>query len=176
MTFFEITVVFTVIAILVFIIFLSTRRFIVETQLTRVREEHRVISRALQNYYLDNAEFPAEIQGLHPLSEPITYLAAIPNDLFSREKENAPDYTYHTWTESGQRIWLLVSCGPDGDADYDAAWEEPEGTLNASSVAPNGEPLVFPLSNAQLIQMSYDPTNGLSSDGDVFTVSPQRAR
>lgn len=169
-TFFEITVVFVVIAILVVVAVLSTRRLAVETKLARVREEHRVLTRALQNYYFDLSDFPTQIQGLAPLREPVTYLASIPRDIFARGEDRSQPYVYRTWHGELQTVWLLLSRGPDGDIDLD---ETPTGLV---------QPLIPSLSGTAtvggtrlpdfLIALSYDPTNGLGSSGDIYTLSP----
>jgi type II secretory pathway pseudopilin PulG len=164
LTFFEVTVVFVVIAILVAVIFFGTRRLTVETQLARVHEEHRVISRALQNYYVDYSDFPTQGQGLVVLSEPVTYLASLPRDIFARGV-SAETYAYRTAQVGIQTVWVLVSRGPDGDMDLDAG--QPRQVPPGSSGSAPSEDL--PL---KLLLGSYNPTNGLHSDGDVYTLAP----
>jgi type II secretory pathway pseudopilin PulG len=167
MTFYELTVVFIIVAILVALAFLATRRLTVETELARVREEQRVISRALQNYFVDQYDFPRQSQGLTVLSEPVTYLASIPQDIFARGEEKGQPYAYRTWDNEVLTVWLLVSRGPDGDLDFDETVSQ--GTFPGLSASnfPNLDTLP-----TLLLQLSYDPTNGLHSNGDVFTLSP----
>jgi hypothetical protein len=131
-----------------------------------------VLSRALQNYYVDNSDFPTQLQGLVPLSEPVTYLASIPQDVFARHSDQTSPYTYRTYNEGSFTVWVLISRGPDGDLDFDNLDVAPVefdddyvAQLRPSDPVPPG------LSNI-LSDSSYDPTNGLFSDGDVFTLSP----
>lgn len=171
-TFFELAVVFIVIAVLVAVIVIGTRRLTVETKLTRAREEHRVISRALQNYHVDFSSFPIQSQGLDPLSEPVTYLAHIPYDIFAKGEEGGEPYAYRTYRGHNQVVWLLVSRGPDADLDFDTSdiapvIEDSEGLMSLTSNDPPPTGL-----RSRLLQMSYDPTNGLHSNGDVITLSP----
>ncbi|MBN1476979.1 hypothetical protein JXA47_09510 [Candidatus Sumerlaeota bacterium] len=173
-TFFEITVVFIVVAVLAAIIFLSTRRLMVDTQVTRVREEHRIITRALHNYFVDNYDFPDETQGLIALSEPVTYLASIPRDIFAGKEESGERYVYHTWRQGGLMMWLLISRGPDGDLDFDERfnWPSDEGAVvvalsNSGVPTPHHESL-----RSTVLLLSYDPTNGLDSSGDIITITP----
>ncbi len=171
-TFFELAVVFVVIAVLVAVVVIGTRRLTIDTKLTRARQEHRVISRALQNYYVDNSSFPIQQQGLDPLSEPVTYLAHIPNDIFAIGEKRGEPYAYRTYREGAQVVWLLISRGPDADLDFDTldiapVVEDEEGIMSLASDDPPPPGL-----RRRLIEVSYDPTNGLHSDGDVVTLSP----
>ncbi len=171
-TFFELAVVMSVIAVLVALAVLAAQRLTIDTKLMRVREEHRVISRALQNYFVDNSGFPDESQGLTPLHQPITYLAALPPDIFARGDETSESYVYRTFEGTGQMTsWVLVCRGPDGDLDFDTrTGDSPDENLTAASAPPL--PTTTDHLPETLVVLSYDPTNGLLSDGDVFMLSP----
>jgi hypothetical protein len=171
-TFFEITVVFIVVAVLAAIIFLSTRRLMVDTQVTRVREEHRIITRALHNYFVDNYDFPSETQGLVALSEPVTYLASIPRDIFACKEERGERYVYRTWREGGLMMWLLVSRGPDGDLDFDQGPEVPSDEETVMALSSGATPPQRESLHSSMLFLSYDPTNGLDSSGDIITITP----
>jgi type II secretory pathway pseudopilin PulG len=170
-TFFEVTVVFAVIALLSIFVVLGTRRLVIDTKVTRVREDHRAVSRALQSYFVDHYNFPPERgPGLQSLQTPTTYLASIPADVFALRDERATPYVYRTWEIGSQVVWILASRGPDGDMDF-----EPSPPVSLSSTAPSPREMAPPLPD-DLIRLSYDPTNGMRSSGDIFTVCPYVVR
>jgi len=72
----------------------------------------------------------------------------------TRPKEQAP---IRYWT-GGEQAWLLTAFGPDNDSDT-----KPEAWMfNAAAV-----------SDPRWLNLSYDPTNGGESDGDVLLASWQ---
>lgn len=91
--------------------------------------------------------------GLHGLTTPTPYLSSHPIDQIAMDylKIRVP-FAYYT-DGSG---WIFVSPGPDGDydtvpaRDYTSAIPQPSHHLLAT--------------------VTYDPTNGFKSDGDVWRV------
>lgn len=171
LTFFEAMVVFTIIAILVALVYLATRRLMVESKVTRAREEQRVISRALQNYFVDNYSWPTQGQGLDVLNAPVSYLASIPQDIFANREPVSIPYAYRTYDAGGALLWLLVSRGPDGDIDIDEQFPPPV-TTSTGSGGGSSPRIAFNALPELLVNLSYDPTNGLRSQGDIYTVAP----
>lgn len=160
-------VVITVTLILTAIFIYSSRHLIITTKISRVKEEHKVLSRALQNYQMDYNDYPNNTVGLKALNAPTAYLASLPSDPFSSNG----NHTYVYYYEPGYPYnYILISAGPDGDLDFQ------EYYLSAVSVPASGgsTPQPQPAENAlkEFLQTRvYDPTNGLNSDGDIITLS-----
>ena len=77
-----------------------------------------------------------------PLTTPVSYIASIPTDSFSR----VMPYGYTTWWDGERKrpfYCLVSSMGPDRDMDF--AYRAPNSI--------------------------YDPTNGAKSNGDVYRVA-----
>jgi len=177
-TLFELIVVFLVTAVLAALLILSTQYLITRAKISRVKEEQRVLSRALENYRLDYGSYPPEIRGLSALVAPTAYLTSVPRDPFLPASQ---PYTYVALDES-EHVWALVSAGPNGRLDIlepPAAAAEPSGGPSGGASAtgarrtPTGRAaLVISEADAQafLARFSYDPTNGASSDGDLVTL------
>jgi len=155
------------------------------SQVSRVRADQRVLATAIEAYYVDHNAYPAEHSileapgidapserrrivraggtslataewgrpGLDGLTTPLAYVTNVFADPFAPMR--GTPYAYH----ADAKGWLLTSAGPDGDYDiqhpaevYDSSIPQPSPHLLA------GGP------------WTYDPTNGLVSDGDVWRV------
>jgi len=113
MTLFELSVVVVIAAILGGIAFLSSRTLVSRTKASRVLQEQRAVSRALQNYMMDYSALPPASTGLVALTQPTVYLPSVPSDPF---QPAATPYLYLA-TESRDVAALIVSPGPDGRFD-----------------------------------------------------------
>lgn len=113
MTLFELAVVATIAVILVGLGLYSTQSLINRTKVSRVQEEQRAISRALQNYMLDYTTLPPSKTGLRSLTRPTAYLGSVPRDPFQGEQGG---YLY-LMPDSHEVAALIISPGPDGDFD-----------------------------------------------------------
>lgn len=119
LTLFELGVVVLIAVILLIVSVYSLRGFVVRTKWSRVKEDQRVLSRALQNYIMDYSSLPALDQGLRPLVQPTAYLGALPRDPFQK---GSYSYIYVT-PNSSQIASVIISPGPDGDLDLpDELW------------------------------------------------------
>lgn len=164
----------TVAAILTALFIYSAQYFVVKTRVSRVKEEMRVLSRALQNYEADHGVFPesGSSRGLHRLEGPIAYMVRVPSDPF-KGAGRSMEYAY-IGLPNDERRWLIVSCGPDGDSDVLRAL-----TLSyknsATGVLSEDDLDTLTISSEQvdavLSLTTYDPTNGLRSSGDIVTTS-----
>lgn len=105
--------------------------------------------------------------GLHGLTTPVAYLPDLPLDGFTNEPRLRFYYRGHYNTESyDQGIaplayynddnegWILIS--PGYDLDYDIV--DPSKVYKASEVVPS----------EALSSLTFDPTNGTRSSGDVY--------
>ena len=60
--------------------------------------------------------------------------------------------------------WMMVSPGPDGDYDLPGSYHAYDPSV------PQPSPLLLAGTNARGASFTYDPTNGLISDGDIWRV------
>lgn len=114
LTLFELMVVVTIAVILFVAAIYSSGSILTRTKVSRVKEDHRVVMRALQNYSVDNSGFPPTVAGLASLVRPSTYLGVLPTDPFQRRQ--GATYLYIK-PDSRDIAAVLVSPGPDGDFD-----------------------------------------------------------
>lgn len=110
MTVFELTIVLLIGLIIVGVGWMMTRPAVTQTKLSRVREDHRALARALSNYQIDYASKP---QDLATLRSHDSYLGSTPLDPFQR---NRGGYVYVPSLYPDMPA-LLISAGPDGDFD-----------------------------------------------------------
>ncbi len=139
----------------------------------------RTLATALESYYLEHESYPA-MQPIRPFSRKLKILikaegyhlntietgrpglAGITTPV-AHCKELIPDplapektlpYVYHT-DEYG---WILISAGPDGDYDLNPV-QDYDGSI--------AQPSLHLLTGAA----TFDPTNGMRSNGDIWRVS-----
>lgn len=167
-TLFELMVVITVTLILTAIFIYSSRHLIITTKLSRVKEEHKVLSRALQNYQMDYNDYPNNVVGLRALNAPTAYLASLPSDPFL----SPSNHTYVYYYEPGYPYnYILISAGPDGDLDFNEYYLSAVSTLASGGSTPQPSQQAENILKEFLQTRVYDPTNGLNSDGDIVTLS-----
>lgn len=177
-TLFELIIVVLVTALLAVFFVLSTQFLIIRTKVSRVREEHRVLARALQNYQMDYNNLPSETNGLESLTAPTAYLARVPSDPFSGPQQ----HTYLYLNPDGKNlVYILVSAGPDGQlniapflargrtSSHLQGMGDPAsaGTVSGTERTPQ---LLDDWFDTYRLQYTYDPTNGAVSAGDIITV------
>ena len=166
-TLFELMVVIAVTLILTGIFIYSSRHLIITTKLSRVKEEHKVLSRALQNYQMDYNDYPNNTVGLKALNAPTAYLASLPSDPFLSDGNR----TYVYYYEPGYPYnYVLISAGPDGDLDFYEYYLSAVSSPAGEGATPQPQPAENALKDF-LKTRAYDPTNGLNSDGDIITLS-----
>jgi len=152
----------------------------IEKKVTRVKADLRTIATGLECYIIDwcGGYPPLKAGGLGVLmaspsfgdpeapdtktkaSMPGKYIRAIqymtlpPLDPFGEKRTD--QYLYWTGDKAPQSWgWILVSRGPDGTIEI-----EPEKDYDAN----------IPQPSPGLLLKSYDPTNGITSRGDIFRV------
>ena len=176
MSLFELMVVLAVAGILTLLFVYSARYLMVTTRVSRVKEEHRVLKRALENYEADYGQFPQSAPGLHALDGPIAYLVRIPADPFGQGEDQ--EYVYLR-TEENRHRWLIISRGPDGDSDFldSLRFRSFNSTLQTGGGNTDGDDdsETYALDVGDVTRLlslvAYDPTNGLMSNGDIITTS-----
>jgi hypothetical protein len=169
---FELLVVLAVAAILTVFFVYSAQYLMVSTRVSRVKEEQRVLTRALQNYETDYGTFPNMKTGLHALYAPVAYMVRIPPDPFGARGDE--EYVYISSPGGGYR-WLLVSQGPDHRSDLllGLGLVRGEGGLLTGKSEDKSATLSLRSESVEtlLTRFTYDPTNGLISGGDIIAAS-----
>jgi type II secretory pathway pseudopilin PulG len=172
-TLFEMMIVLSVTLILSGLLIFSSRHLLIRTKMERVKEEHRVLSRALQNYRMDYNDLPDKLQALNA---PTAYLSRIPTDPFFKKKITKPyDYFHHPVKGFD---YLIISAGPDGDMDLDILMKDyiqlsGYSSTNNSDFEDFRNEMLANLIPVYMNIKTYDPTNGIISDGDIITVLNQ---
>ena len=108
-------------------------------KVSRVQADIRSISTAIGAYEIDNGQFPSSLSGI---TTPIAYMSSLPGDPFA-PPGGSVGYQYMAAGES----FVIVSYGPDAILD--------------TPVNPNAATIPSPL-------LYYDPSNGLTSRGDII--------
>jgi len=175
LTFGEMLVVLAVFATLAIMFFLSSNHVMTKTRVARVLHEQKVIRVGLANFQADHLRIPDESSGLVTITGgAYPYIPSVPQDPFCHDGSRISPYEYYTGI-SEKHTALIVSVGPDGDSDIGGFLYNIK--LENSNLA--GLPLgsgsqVFRLSksraNKLILEQSYDPTNGSTSNGDIVTV------
>jgi type II secretion system protein G len=175
-TLIELLVVVTVIAILAAIALPNFLEAQTRAKVSRVRADLRTMASSLEMYFVDLNTYPMDgnggsYRGLVALTSPIAYQTSIAPDPFNSGYRDgyAADRTevnteinraryYELGTGSlvsptgfPAQVWALAAYGPDIDDDTD--------TIGAYPRTRRANP--------------YDPTNGTTSDGDLYRLGPK---
>ena len=153
------------------------------SKMSRAQSDMRSLSIALEAYFSDQSEYPAERpmaelsfdietlsaangeslltiefgrQGLMGLTTPTAYMTSMFNDPFIPRHNYLAYYRYEP-AESKPAGWILFSAGPNGK--YQIARDDYAPATSTS---------------LPLINKTYDPTNGLKSAGDIWRTDDSR--
>lgn len=187
-TFSELLLVVVITTLLSIFFIFSSRYLVIRSKVARVQEEQRVLQRALGNYQMDYSDVPRNEIGLRALNAPTTYLTSIPKDPFGG---NGTDRTYFYYREPEAGFYyVVISAGPDGDIDFQDFLAEHNQVVSSgghpaashsdaetNGMAPPNDPTDVRVTYRDfqdfLIKKTYDPTNGINSDGDIFSYMRQ---
>ncbi len=144
-----------VVAIIGIIAGIAIPRFLgvrTKAKVTRAFADMANIGTALEMYYVDEDEYPQPAIGdTLDATELKDYISSIPDDPFGTT--GVSNYRYYTNYSAGPpevsaTLWLLVSNGPDGEADVDTTGDDftwdaavagqiggPDGILDAYGLA-----------------------------------------
>jgi hypothetical protein len=127
----------------------------------RVQSEFRSLATALEAYVVDEHTYPSM---LRQLTTPVAYITALPQDVYAPspgQGRSKPLFLYALLRVVGPANdgWVLASCGPDGKYDLVPLRDLPPGT--ALTPVEIGKRLTL---------LTFDPTNGTKSRGDIFKV------
>lgn len=146
------------------------------SKVSRVRADMRSMATALESYYIDNNNYPAWTMeqeksvnaGRHGVSEIPTFMARpMGSNLMTLTSPIAyihphhfhdvfapdPTATFGYISSNSPPDWLIFSPGPNGRYDIDISKWQPGG---------------LQINWDWLVDVTYDPTNGTISDGDIW--------
>jgi hypothetical protein len=174
------------IASIIYVIFLSIPSDVLfgfvdpRSKVSRAKNDMRSIATALESYYNDHNCYPQSTSdtlrnmyapfgpksrmasqptfglasaGYGSITTPVAYMQAIPADPFAPVK-GAPLCYYALPNNDG---WILWSAGPDRKYD-----------LTSQNIGGIYRPAGRDMPDPTLISLTYDPTNGIESKGDVW--------
>lgn len=174
-TLIELLIVVAIIGILAAIAVPNFLNAQVRAKVAKVQSDHKSLINALEQYRIDRNTFPGdhdldrymhEERGLFCLTSPVAYMSSLPSDPFVNRKVNSmflignsnayaangrPDYEMGSGADNNgaykKQAISLMSYGPDHDDDNSSHDPFPFGTDHDL----------------------YDPSNGLKSNGNIFT-------
>lgn len=135
-------------------------------KVSRTKAELHTCAVALETYYIDNNAYPqpdydTQHQPVlpHILTTPISYLTALPCDIFSPNgKQRFHYYTGMIASEDTTKdYWIISGLGPDQKIDIDVTRYNPQ--------YPDWD-------ESYINSKSYDPINGTTSQGDIIRTGP----
>lgn len=106
-------------------------------EIDQIRRDFRILQWAMAEYHANNFRFPKDLKELASDSE----------ELDKRIRDPFGNDTYRYYTD-GESYWIILSNGPDGDAD-----------INEVTYAGD---------EAAILSREFDPDMGTMSDGDLF--------
>ena len=150
-----------VVLILSMLVTVSIPRFLhsqVRGDVAKAHRDLRALGDALLLYRVDNRTYfgmtsSNPYEELRLLTTPVAYIESMPTDPF-RHSESAygSRTSNYDYSSLKQQHWLLVSLGPDTDEDTSGS-------------------MALPRSREHAHKITFDPSNGLTSSGDLFRVS-----
>lgn len=138
------------------------------SNVSTIQQEMRTIATALEAYYIDYDQYPLpqydnEDNAVLPstITTPIAYATCILNDIYN----DTDNDHYRYYTDSSTK-WIVASFGPDKKSGNSGI----QGGINLDiESALTDDELGFPLQSSPL---TYDPTNGTKSPGDIWRRGP----
>jgi len=196
-TLIELLIVVAIIGILAAIAIPNFLQAQTRAKVAEAKQEMRTLGTGLEAYRVDNPGYPmiSDLSGLFGylrrleiLTKPVSYLTSIPEDPFAKATmmvdpsnpyNDAYNYPYYTSSGNKPKPWTYdYSClGYLKDRGYDwsntlssfpgISWLTVRWGMHSAGPDSSWDP--FNQSTPILI---YDPTNGTTSDGDIWLIGP----
>lgn len=187
-TLIELLIVVAIIGILAAIAIPNFLQAQVRAKVAKVKSEHQSMATAIEAFFVDHNVYPdsSTITGTQQmtfvtdyaagnlLTTPIDYISSLLIDIFADANSISETplalYGFKSDLLGG---WILTSYGPDVDMqDGGQIVEETMYDLAAGTAAMPGDPLfLYYADNGYNSEApTYDPTNGTTSDGDIWRV------
>jgi prepilin-type N-terminal cleavage/methylation domain-containing protein len=198
-TLIELLIVVAIIAILAAIAVPNFLEAQTRSKTSRVKADQRSLATALEAYYIDNNSYPAvatsdagsgnygsnelplasaglrampslrrkanNADQLHTLTTPVSFITSIFTDPFADTRGGTFSYSTNGPFKSG---WLVWSFGPDTDEASSSDMlltGTPENYVEDTVYNPSNT-----VPSELLVGLTYDPTNGTTSEGDVWRI------
>ena len=191
-TLIELLIVVAIIAILAAIAVPNFLEAQIRSKVSRVKQDMRSLSTAIESYMVDMNMYPASTHArtasdmrnvptprsdlakrvfrargtfrLMTLTTPVSHVTSYPRDTFANTKGTT--FSYWNAQEMG---WIMWSVGPDGNDDIGPGFGTDRmrdvGVRNSFYNPGTSNPTIW----LQTI-LTYDPSNGTTSQGDVWRV------
>jgi prepilin-type N-terminal cleavage/methylation domain-containing protein len=191
-TLIELLIVVAIIAILAAIAVPNFLEAQVRAKVARAKTDMRTMSIAVDAYHVDNNGYPDVFTRMLVITTPISYITQIPRDVFRLQQGTGSRghqqryYRYGAMPLDHPSRYALASVGPDTDIDTYSSLN-PGGNDNddVDDYEPDNNALRFypgysnelfseggaTVNSASFKYVSYDPTNGTVSNGDIFRLS-----
>jgi prepilin-type N-terminal cleavage/methylation domain-containing protein len=186
-TLIELLIVVAIIGILAAIAIPNFLQAQVRAKVAKVKSEHQSMATAIEAFFVDHNVYPdssavtdrqmtllTDYAGGNLLTTPIDYISSLLTDVFADANSIAETplclYGYKGDILGG---WILTSYGPDVDMQTGGnIIEETMYDLSLGTAAMPGDPLFlyYDDTGADGTAATYDPTNGTTSDGDIWRV------
>jgi type II secretion system protein G len=188
-TLIELLIVVAIISILAAIAVPNFMEAQIRAKVARAKADMRTIGIGLESYRIDCEEYPPaqDTRGLYgylrrlvPITTPVAYLSSIPEDPFSVLSENWVGYRDpYTTSSANPKPWTF-DYSPLGwyNREFGANWEITFSQTNINwttvqwamlSLGPDGDWDPF---NQAMPLISYDPSNGTVSNGNIIIAGP----
>jgi prepilin-type N-terminal cleavage/methylation domain-containing protein len=168
-TLIELLIVVAIIAILAAIALPNFHEAQTRAKVARTRADHRTLITAIEAYRVDWNGLPPSVAGavpqeLRPITTPVAYVTALPHDPFKTRGAMLYDFVHYRQEISGgvSRIFTYDGVESDPRADYFLLGFGPDQDEERNYLGGGPKEDFFS-------DLTYDPTNGVISSGDIFT-------
>jgi len=193
-TLIELLIVVGIIAVLAAIAVTNFLEAQVRSKISRAKSDMRAMATGIEAYGVDQNGYPDILTRMRVITTPVAYLTQLPKDIFrlqQGDEGNSPWrqhwYRYGAMPLDNPSRYVLASVGPDTDIDTYSSLNGGGGGDNdqtanfepdnmALRLYPGYSSALFseagaPVNSATFKYVTYDPTNGAVSNGDVFRLS-----
>lgn len=187
----EVMLVLAILVVIAAVFSMASHELIVRAKTAKTKDDHRLLANALQSYRWDHPDFPSTDQGMEPLVA--THLRdTLPRDPFAPQsmpylfvRRPLADSEDELSGDNGEVNFIIASVGPNGKSDimnFLYPPKEPEkinvgppktGQKSTAEGGPEEDKedrKPKKLTMLDLMNLTYDPTNGAKSKGDIIKI------